>query len=100
VCDVRRRTGEAEYVVTVFQYMRLLGYPAKKISIITSYRGQKCLIRDIINARCANNPLFGKPAKVKSAPTLTVPHRPFHPPRFYPQQLPPVRRTRVSVALV
>jgi intron-binding protein aquarius len=66
---VRRRTGEAEYVVTLFQYMRLLGYPAKKISIITSYRGQKCLIRDIVNARCANNPLFGKPAKVRRAPS-------------------------------
>ncbi|KAK3262894.1 hypothetical protein CYMTET_28276, partial [Cymbomonas tetramitiformis] len=56
--------GEAEYVVTMFQYMRLLGYPAKKISIITTYRGQKHLIRDVLNARCANHPLFGKPAKV------------------------------------
>ena len=32
--------GEAEYVVAVFQYMRLLGYPADSISIITSYNGQ------------------------------------------------------------
>jgi intron-binding protein aquarius len=67
--------GEAEYVVTMFQYMRLLGYPAKKISIITSYRGQKCLIRDIINARCASNPLFGKPAKVR---VIRAPHRAAH----------------------
>jgi intron-binding protein aquarius len=56
--------GEAEYVVTVFQYMRLMGYPAKKISIITTYRGQKHLIRDVIKARCENNPLFGRPAKI------------------------------------
>lgn len=56
--------GEAEYLVTVFQYMRLLGYPAKKISVITSYNGQKHLLRDVFNARCASNPLFGKPARI------------------------------------
>ena len=27
-------------MVAVFQYMRLLGYPADSISIITSYNGQ------------------------------------------------------------
>lgn len=56
--------GEAEYLVSVFQYMRLLGYPASKISIITTYRGQKHLIRDVIARRCASHPLFGTPAKV------------------------------------
>ena len=50
--------GEAEYVVAVYQYMRLLGYPAEKISIITTYNGQKNLIRDIIAQRCMN-PIFG-----------------------------------------
>ena len=56
--------GEAEYVVNVFQYMRLIGYPASKISIITTYRGQKHLIRDIIARRCAHHPLFGVPSRV------------------------------------
>jgi len=56
--------GEAEYIVSVYQYMRLLGYPAHKISILTTYRGQKHLIRDVINQRCASNPLFGRPGKV------------------------------------
>lgn len=56
--------GEAEYVVSVFQYMRLLGYPASKISIITTYRGQKHLIRDIIARRCAHHPMFGVPSKI------------------------------------
>jgi len=56
--------GEAEYVVAMFQYMRLLGYPSEKISIITSYNGQKHLIRDVITQRCAANPLFGRPLKV------------------------------------
>lgn len=56
--------GEAEYVVSVFMYMRLLGYPAEKISILTTYNGQKQLIRDVIAKKCSNNPLFGRPSKV------------------------------------
>lgn len=56
--------AEAEYCVAVFMYMRLLGYPADKISILTTYNGQKHLIRDVINIRCANNPLIGRPNKV------------------------------------
>ncbi|XP_022090524.1 intron-binding protein aquarius-like [Acanthaster planci] len=56
--------AEAEYVVAVFMYMRLLGYPAEKISILTTYNGQKHLIRDVINQRCASNPLIGQPSKV------------------------------------
>ena len=53
--------GEAEYVVAVYQYMRLLGYPAEKISIITTYNGQKHLIRDVISQRC-RGAMFGNPA--------------------------------------
>ncbi|XP_060117192.1 RNA helicase aquarius isoform X1 [Heteronotia binoei] len=56
--------GEAEYVVALFMYMCLLGYPAEKISILTTYNGQKHLIRDIINQRCGNNPMIGRPSKV------------------------------------
>jgi len=57
--------GEAEYVVAVYQYMRLLGYPAEKISIITTYNGQKHLIKDIINQRCKGI-LFGQPACIST----------------------------------
>ncbi|SPP83641.1 RNA helicase aquarius [Drosophila guanche] len=56
--------AEAEYVVAVYMYMRLLGYPAEKVSILTTYNGQKHLIRDIIGARCGNNPLIGWPHKI------------------------------------
>uniref|UniRef100_A0A8C6UHK6 RNA helicase aquarius n=1 Tax=Neogobius melanostomus TaxID=47308 RepID=A0A8C6UHK6_9GOBI len=56
--------GEAEYAVALFMYMRLLGYPADRISILTTYNGQKHLIRDVINQRCGNNPYFGQPSKV------------------------------------
>jgi len=55
--------GEAEYIVAVYQFMRLVGYPADKISILTTYNGQKHLIRDVLAQRCAN-PIFGQPARV------------------------------------
>ena len=57
--------GEAEYIVRVYQYMRLLGYPANKISILTTYNGQKHLIRDVVKTRCSH-PFFGSPNKVSS----------------------------------
>jgi intron-binding protein aquarius len=53
--------GEAEYAVAIYQYMRLLGYPAAKISILATYAGQRALIKDVLTHRCANNPLFGLP---------------------------------------
>ncbi|GMH36875.1 hypothetical protein BSKO_04748 [Bryopsis sp. KO-2023] len=56
--------GEAEYIVRVYQFMRLLGYPARKISILTTYNGQKHLLRDVIERRCVGHPAFGRPYKV------------------------------------
>ncbi|KAH8169576.1 AAA domain-containing protein [Sarocladium implicatum] len=56
--------GEAEYAVAMYQYMRLLGYPAEKISILTTYAGQRALVRDVLNHRCARNPVFGMPKVV------------------------------------
>lgn len=53
--------GEAEYAVAIYQYMRLLGYPSEKISILTTYAGQRALIRDVLGHRCAKNPVFGLP---------------------------------------
>ncbi|KAL8738831.1 MAG: hypothetical protein Q9181_000435 [Wetmoreana brouardii] len=53
--------GEAEYAVAIYQFMRLLGYPASKISILTTYAGQRALIRDVLGHRCAKNRLFGLP---------------------------------------
>jgi len=52
--------GEAEYVVALFQYMVLLGYPPHKISILTTYNGQKSLLLDILSQRCGKGtPLAG-----------------------------------------
>ncbi|KRX19899.1 Intron-binding protein aquarius [Trichinella nelsoni] len=56
--------AEAEYAVAIFMYMRIVGYPAEKITILTTYNGQKHLIRDVLRKRCASNIFFGKPAKV------------------------------------
>ncbi|POS87365.1 DEAD helicases superfamily protein-like protein, partial [Erysiphe pulchra] len=53
--------GEAEYAVAIYQYMRLLGYPAAKISILATYAGQRALLKDVLNHRCARNSLFGFP---------------------------------------
>ncbi|KAG0055975.1 hypothetical protein BGZ83_006742 [Gryganskiella cystojenkinii] len=56
--------GEAEYIVAVYQYMILLGYPSEKITILTTYNGQKDLIRDVLKQRCGWNPVFGRPAAI------------------------------------
>lgn len=56
--------GEAEYAVAIFQYMRLLGYPADRITILTPYTGQRALIRDVLTRRCRGIPLFGLPRAV------------------------------------
>lgn len=56
--------GEAEYVVATYMFMRLLGYPAHKISILTTYNGQKALLRDVVEQRCAPYAMFGRPHRV------------------------------------
>ncbi|KAL7796252.1 P-loop containing nucleoside triphosphate hydrolase protein [Trichoderma afarasin] len=55
--------GEAEYAVAIYQYMRLLGYPADKITILTTYAGQRALVKDVLSHRCSN-PIFGLPKAV------------------------------------
>lgn len=57
--------AEAEFVVYVYQYMRLLGFPNSKISILTTYNGQKHLLRDVLANRCSKHPAFGNPLKVE-----------------------------------
>ncbi|KAJ2866518.1 hypothetical protein GGH94_001486 [Coemansia aciculifera] len=55
---------EAEFVVAMYQYMRLLGYPADRIAILTTYNGQRALIRDVLDRRCKWLPYFGQPRAV------------------------------------
>ena len=56
--------GEAEYAVALYQYMRLLGFPRERITILTPYAGQKALIRDVLEHRCRGRGLFGLPRGV------------------------------------
>ncbi|PRP87317.1 intron-binding protein aquarius-like [Planoprotostelium fungivorum] len=56
--------GEAEYVVAVYMYLRLLGYPANSIAILTTYNGQKHLIRDVFRARTGWTKFYGQPQKI------------------------------------
>ena len=45
-------------MVALFQYMVLIGYSPSKISIITTYNGQKSLINDVLNQRCGRGTPF------------------------------------------
>lgn len=56
--------GEAEYVIALFKYMRMLGYPSEKITILTTYNGQKQLLKDLIETECTKDAYIGKPSKV------------------------------------
>jgi len=51
--------------VALYSFMRLMGYPAERISMLTTYNGQKDLLRDVVEARCAKHPLIGRPHKVR-----------------------------------
>eukprot|EP01029_Cantina_marsupialis_P007120 TRINITY_DN1785_c0_g2_i1.p1 TRINITY_DN1785_c0_g2~~TRINITY_DN1785_c0_g2_i1.p1 ORF type:complete len:1334 (+),score=432.24 TRINITY_DN1785_c0_g2_i1:119-4120(+) len=40
---------EAAWIVTTFKFLRLVGHPADKISILTTYNGQRFLLEDMFN---------------------------------------------------
>jgi len=66
-----QNVGEAEYAVALFQYMVLIGYSPGKISILTTYNGQKELLNDILSQRCGEGtPLAG----VRPGAVSTVDH--------------------------
>jgi len=55
-----QNVGEAEYAVALFQYMVLIGHSPDKITILTTYNGQRALIMDILSTRCGQGtPLAG-----------------------------------------
>lgn len=55
---------EANYIVSFYQYLRLCGYSAEQITVLTTYNGQRELIMELMNEHCKKNPVFGMPAKV------------------------------------
>ena len=46
--------------------MRLLGYPADRITVLAAYNGQKSLLSDIFKTRCGDDPLYGLPKIVET----------------------------------
>ncbi|CAN6672202.1 hypothetical protein TRVA0_045S01310 [Trichomonascus vanleenenianus] len=57
-----QNVGEAEYAVALFQYMRLLEYPAESISVVTTTSGQKELIKSLFRGLAASSAFaFGEP---------------------------------------
>lgn len=56
--------GEALYVIALYKYMRMLGYPNEKITILTTYNGQKQLLKDMIEHECTKDAYIGLPSKV------------------------------------
>jgi intron-binding protein aquarius len=56
--------AEAEYIIATFMYMCLLGHNPKKITILTTYNGQKALLKDIYKQKCSWNPIFNSPGKI------------------------------------
>lgn len=56
---------EVEYLVAVYQYMRLLNYPADTIAILTASAIQRVLLCEVLTRRCgpANEPASDKPAE-------------------------------------
>ena len=61
-----QNVAEAEFVVSVYEYMRRVGYPAGSIVLLTTYNGQKALLRDVLRARAHANPSLGEPAAVET----------------------------------
>lgn len=55
---------EAEFMVSMYQYLRLIGWPAASVALLSPYAGQTALLRDIVAHRCADKPLYGQPLAV------------------------------------
>ena len=56
--------AEAEFSIAIFMFMCLIGYNPNKISIITSYNGQKNLIKEIYLKKCSWHKIFSGIKKI------------------------------------
>ena len=48
------------------------GYKSEEISVLTTYNGQKHLIRDVVKQRCGDNPVFGFPKTITTVDRYQV----------------------------
>jgi intron-binding protein aquarius len=58
--------AEAEYCIGLYMYMCLIGYDSNKISILTTYNGQKELIKEIFAKKCGWDKLFSNIGKIST----------------------------------
>ena len=56
--------AEAEYCIGLYMYMCLVGYNPSQISILTTYNGQKELIKEIYTKKCGWNKFFNNIGKI------------------------------------
>ena len=61
-----QKLAEAEYIIAVYMYMRIIGYPADKITILSTYNGQVALLQDVARFRCSSIPGVGMPPKIST----------------------------------
>lgn len=55
---------EATYLIALYKFMRKIGYPAERITVLTTYNGQKHLLRKMFEDECSDNPNLDKPYKI------------------------------------
>lgn len=61
-----QNVAEAEYIAFTFLYMRMLGYPADRIAVLTTYNGQVQLLKEVISGRSAQFGNLGNPLVVST----------------------------------
>eukprot|EP01135_Chromosphaera_perkinsii_P000984 Nk52_evm10s155 gene=Nk52_evmTU10s155 len=63
---VFQNSDEADFIVETYKFMRLSGYPSSKITVLTTYNGQKDLLQERFNQKCSGSPLYGMPSKIST----------------------------------
>eukprot|EP00960_Hanusia_phi_P003429 101020-Hanusia_phi.AAC.1 len=58
--------AEAEYIIAVYMYMRVIDYPAEEITILSTYNGQVALLQGVARFRCSSIPGVGMPPKIST----------------------------------
>lgn len=61
-----QNVAEAEYIAFTFIYMRMLGYPADRIAVLTTYNGQVQLLKEVISGRSAQFGNLGSPLVIST----------------------------------
>lgn len=55
---------EARYIVSFYQYLRLCGYEASRVSVLSNSEEQRDVLRELFREECGKNPVFGLPNRI------------------------------------